>query len=281
MTVCGADPRRQLSLWDNHTWPAAGGQPHLASFDLILVNSSGGKDSQTMLRLVHRLAVEQGAADRTVVVHADLGRVEWPGVRQLAEDQAHHYGLPFEAVQRHQGDLLAHIEARGMFPSAKARYCTSDHKRAQVYRLMTRLVRDLRLPRPARVLNCLGLRAEESHARARRVPLRFDQSASTQTTRHVWEWLPILHWSLEEVWADIATSGVPHHPAYDLGARRLSCCFCVLAARSDLVLAAQHQPELAAEYAAVEVRIGHRLRADLSMAQIVEEAQQGGPDGIR
>ena len=54
---------------------------------------------------------------RLVVAHADLGRVEWPGTRELAEEQARHYGLEFVAVARPQGDLLEHIAHRGMFPS--------------------------------------------------------------------------------------------------------------------------------------------------------------------
>jgi 3'-phosphoadenosine 5'-phosphosulfate sulfotransferase (PAPS reductase)/FAD synthetase len=245
---------------------------NLADYDIVLVNTSGGKDSQTMLRTVARLAALQGVTDRVVVVHADLGRVEWKGTRQLAELQARHYGLRFEVVSRSQNDLLDHIEARGKFPSSAARYCTSDHKRGPIRTLMTRLVRELSLDRPVRILNCMGLRAQESSARAKKVEFRFDAPASTKTTRHVWEWLPILDWSADEVWADIRSSGVPYHPAYDLGMPRLSCCFCVLASKSALVLAAQHNPDLAAEYAAVEVRIGHRFKNDLSMAEIIAAA---------
>jgi 3'-phosphoadenosine 5'-phosphosulfate sulfotransferase (PAPS reductase)/FAD synthetase len=135
---------------------------------------------------------------------------------------------------------------------------------------MTGLVRELELDRPARVLNCMGLRAEESPARAKKQAFRCDESASGKgTVRRVWEWLPILDWTGDEVWADIHASGVPYHEAYDLGMPRLSCCFCVLASKGALVLAAQHNRELAAEYAAVELRIGHRFKNDLSMAEII------------
>jgi 3'-phosphoadenosine 5'-phosphosulfate sulfotransferase (PAPS reductase)/FAD synthetase len=102
--------------------------PNLKSYHWIVLNSSGGKDSQTMLDVV----VEQAELvklprSRLVVAHADLGRVEWPGTRELAEEQARHYGLEFIAVTRPQGDLLEHILQRGMFPSPTARYCTSNH----------------------------------------------------------------------------------------------------------------------------------------------------------
>lgn len=256
------------------------GPENLDSYDIILINTSGGKDSQTMMRVVVDAARRTGALDRVVAVHADLGRVEWKGTKELARTQAEHYELRFEVVARSQNDLLDHIESRGMFPSSDARYCTSDHKRGPIRKLMTALVRELSLDRPARILNCMGLRAQESPARAKKEVLRYDQPASGKgTVRQVWEWLPILDWTLNEVWSDIRHSGVAHHPAYDLGMPRLSCCFCVLATKSALVLAAQQNPELAAEYAAVEERIGHQFRGkpgtknSLSMVEIIDAAR--------
>lgn len=251
--------------------------PDLSSYDVILVNSSAGKDSQAMLTHVVGLAdaagVERG---RIVVVHADLGRVEWAGTRELAAEQAAHYGLRFEVVQREIGDLLDQIEARGMFPSSTARYCTSDQKTSQVAKLMTRLAADHRAAGnagPIQILNCLGIRAEESPARAKKQA--FHQDSVTNGRRHVDRWLPIFDWTEVEVWNTIRRSGVRYHEAYDLGMPRLSCVFCVLAGRKELVLAAKHNPELAAEYVAVEQRIRHSFKADLSMAQIVADAEAG------
>lgn len=248
--------------------------PDLRDYDIILVNSSGGKDSQTMLRKVARLAAVQAVSDRITVVHADLGRVEWGGVRDLAEEQADHYGFRFEVISRPQGDLLDHIEQRGKFPSSAARYCTSDHKRGQVDKVMTKLVKELDLDRPARILNCLGFRAEESPARAKREEFIFDKRASTKTTRHVHTWLPIHHWTEDQVWRDIRASGVRYHEAYDAGMPRLSCCFCVLASKSALIRAAQIAPDLAEQYAQLEERIDHRFKNDLSMREIINQAEE-------
>src|SRR5262245_51564663 len=112
--------------------------PDLTSYHWIVLNSSAGKDSQAMLDFVVEQCDQAGVSrQRLVVAHADLGRVEWPGTRELAEAQARHYGLAFYAVQRPQGDLLDHIRKRGMFPSPAARYCTSDHKRTQVMKIFT------------------------------------------------------------------------------------------------------------------------------------------------
>lgn len=248
-------------------------EPDLASFDIILVNTSAGKDSQTMMRKVALMAELHGVTDRLVAVHADLGRVEWPGTAALAEHHADRYGMRFIKVSRPQGDLLDHIEQRGMFPSSTTRYCTSDHKRGQVRKVMTMLVKELALDRPARILNCMGFRRQESPARAKKVAYRYDKPASgAGKVRRVWEWLPILEWTEDEVWADIHASGVDYHPAYDEGMPRLSCSFCVLASKSALIRAAQLAPELAQEYVKVERKIGHTFQHGTSIESIVEEA---------
>lgn len=247
--------------------------PDLASFDVIVVNSSAGKDSQAMLDLVVEKATAAGVLDRVSVFHADLGRVEWEGTDVLAEEQATHYGLRFDKIARPQGDLLVHVRERGMWPSSAARYCTSDHKRGQGRKMLTRLVKELDLDRPARVLNCMGFRREESPFRSKKEPFTYDRSASGKgTVRQVWEWLPILEWSELDVWERIAQAGTRHHWAYDLGMPRLSCCFCVLASRSALVLSATANPELAAEYVRIEEEIDHRFTMAHSMAEIVADA---------
>lgn len=253
------------------------GTPDLHAFDVILVNSSAGKDSQAMLTHLVALADAQGVSrDRLLVVHADLGRVEWAGTADLAAEQAAAYGLRFEVVRRDKGDLLDQIEARGMFPSSTARYCTSDQKVAQIAKLMTRLTADWRAEhgtdRPFRILNTLGIRAQESPARAKKMPLHRDSASNGR--REVTRWLPIFDWTTEQVWQVIRESGLRHHPAYDEGMPRLSCVFCVLAGKRELVLAARLNPALAADYAAVEERIGHTFRVDLSMADIVAAAAE-------
>src|SRR6516165_1294450 len=92
------------------------------SYHWIVLNSSVGKDSQAMIDVVAERCDQVGVPrGRLVVAHADLGRVEWPGTRELAEEQARHYGLASVAVSRPQGDLLDHIARRGMFPSPAAR----------------------------------------------------------------------------------------------------------------------------------------------------------------
>jgi 3'-phosphoadenosine 5'-phosphosulfate sulfotransferase (PAPS reductase)/FAD synthetase len=108
-------------------------EPNLQRFDVILLNSSAGKDSMATLDFIATVAARQGILDRVVVGHADLGRVEWPGARTLAEHQADRYDLRFEVVAPRGLDLLQRVERRGMWPSCKTRPgCSASARRGEL-----------------------------------------------------------------------------------------------------------------------------------------------------
>lgn len=280
--VCGAELRAADPAASAHGTVSDGPVPQLAAYDILLVNISAGKDSQASLDVVVAQARAAAVLDRVVAIHADLGDAEWDGVPDLAAEHAAHYGLRFELTSRtaadgHTETILERVAVRGMWPDAARRWCTSDHKRGPIRTVMTRLVAELRdsgrvSGRPVRVLNIMGLRAEESRARARRVAYAHNPSASNGR-RHVDDWYPIHQFSLTDVWDRIAMAGTRPHPAYAAGMTRLSCRFCVLASRADLVCSARLNPKLADQYAAVEAATGHTFRADLSMADIIAEAR--------
>jgi hypothetical protein len=139
---------------DERARPAARAiKVNLKAYDWIVVNSSAGKDSQAMLDVVVERARADGVLDRVVVVHCDLGRVEWPGTPELAERQARHYGVRFEKISRPQGDLLIQVEQRAAtiarkgkaaspFPSPTNRYCTAHQKTDQANKVINKLVRE-------------------------------------------------------------------------------------------------------------------------------------------
>ncbi|MFF9901325.1 phosphoadenosine phosphosulfate reductase family protein [Streptomyces longispororuber] len=267
--------------------------------DWIVISSSGGKDSQAMLSYVVRRAKALGMLDKVVVVHADLGRVEWKGTRELAELQARLAGVRrFEVVQATGADLLERVEIRygklkakaeeeavergedpatvkvaPAWPSSSARWCTPDVKRGPIRTLYTRLTAELaHLGRPVRILECIGQRAAESSQRAKLAGVEVNRGASNGK-RHIVTWRPIHAWSDRKVWREIARSRLPYHPAYDWGNRRLSCVFCVLGCNSDLVNGARRVPELAAAYARMEVAVGADFKKGLSMREIIRRAQ--------
>ena len=66
----------------------------LNNYDLIVINSSAGKDSLCSIWEVCRIAKEQNFSKRKIVVsHQDLGEAEWGGTKLLAEMQADLFGL--------------------------------------------------------------------------------------------------------------------------------------------------------------------------------------------
>lgn len=276
----------------------------LKDFQWVMINSSGGKDSQVMIDEVVQVAKRQGyPLDQLVVVHADLGKVEWPGTKKLAREQAEHYGLRFEVEKRNGTDLLQYALDRRKWPSNQQRWCTSDFKRSPVSRLYTRLVGESRKEEPkrfhrkfkrarpvvmgqpwylsgyskayytekVRILNCFGFRAQESPARKKKEEIYIEDGRQSPF-REVVTWLPIHKWSVDEVWARIKESGVRSHWAYERGMTRLSCRFCIFAPFSQLQLAAE-QPEnkkLFQAYLDVEKEIGHTFKAQHSLADVAE-----------
>lgn len=244
----------------------------LTKYRWILVNSSAGKDSQTALRRVVHECRRQGVPlSRVVVSHQDLGRMEWPGVKKLAWDQARHYGLRFEVSKYRNKEgieysLLDYVLRRGKWPDNNNRWCTSDFKRGPGRRIITRLSREA----PGRMLLVFGFRAEESPARRKKAPFVTALPKVTTKSRVVDQWLPIHDWTLKQVWDDIRDSGVPYHYAYDLGMPRLSCVFCIFAPFDALVLAGKHNPELLQEYVDVEARVGHTFKNGESIVSVQE-----------
>lgn len=117
---------------------------------------------------------------------------------------------------------------------------------------------DLALYRP-KILNCIGVRAEESRARAKKAPLTAESSIhGSSGQKRVDTWFPIFTWTRRQVWEVIAASGVPHHWAYDIGMPRLSCVFCVMANQAAIAIGAEYNPELFQRFIQVEDELRSR-----------------------
>ncbi len=251
---------------------------NLTDYDLIIINTSGGKDSQAMMDMVTKQAQADGILDRVHAVHCDLGRMEWPGTTDLVREQAQAYGIPLHIVTRELGDLLEHVEKRGMWPSSTARYCTSDHKRDQASKVIRSLAKNIKVDRPVRVLNCMGIRSQESNARSKKNPFQVDKRLSSKS-RLVDVCFPIFEWTEDQVWTTIKASGVRHHRAYDLGMPRLSCAFCIFAPKAALMIAGKDNPELLDEYCRIEAKIGHDFKHKSKISDIRDALATGEQAG--
>jgi DNA sulfur modification protein DndC len=235
---------QQLNIFDAPADPTADTIARLiARGAMFVVNHSGGKDSQAMYLSLRG----QVPASQLVIVHADLGEVEWAGA--VAHIKATTNGERLEICRNPSKTFLEMVERRGMFPSPQQRQCTSDLKRGPI----TRTIRGLVAERKARgergwnlVVNCMGMRAEESASRAKLDTLKLSQ-ANSVAGREWYDWLPVHDWPVGDVLQTIADAGQQPHAIYALGMSRFSCVFCVMASEADLKTAARlatERPEL-------------------------------------
>lgn len=200
----------------------------------IYASISGGKDGDAMVEslIANKYSIEG-------LIHADLGRIEWPESMEQCKRTSSQFDIPLHIVRRNDGaDMLQHWQNRmhklacpacdintrkeilvynkPFWSSASNRYCTSDLKRGPINAFYTGTGHDL-------IINCEGIRAGESKDRAKKVPLSIRESKSssfydgmtpeealikfTPGRKLVLTWYPIFYYTTEDVWN---TKGVSH-----------------------------------------------------------------------
>lgn len=217
---------------------------------LFVVNHSGGKDSQAMFLKVRAMV----PPEQLLVIHAHLAEVEWEGselhIRATIGDTALVIAYPNKT-------FFDMVEHRGMFPSPSTRQCTSDLKRGPIEREIRRYLKT-HPEHLGLVVNCMGMRAQESPGRKKLVPLKFNEGNS-KAGREWYDWLPIHDWNTDQVFTFISLAGQEPFWTYGAGMKRKSCCFCIMACQSDLTTAARLRPELYKRYVETERQLGFTL----------------------
>lgn len=216
---------------------------------LFVANNSGGKDSQAMMTKLRKLV----PAAQILVVHADLSEVEWPGTAEHARQMSQ--GLKFEIVKARK-TFWDMVNGRQNWPSPQYRQCTSDLKRGVIEKAIRAYIKAT--GHTGLIVNCMGIRAEESSQRAKREILKLN-AKNSKAGREWYDWLPIFNWSTNDIVLAITAAGQRVHPAYYMGMSRLSCAFCIMSSRKDLQIAARQLPGLYQQYLAKEQEIGKTL----------------------
>lgn len=228
---------------------------------LLLISVSGGKDSDALAYQI----LSDPLPCKTELLHCDLGRMDWHNTTEYVENFAERVSLPLKIVRYEHGDLIDAIRERMRkrpdvppFPSAKARYCTSQFKRSLTDKFVRR-----RMPCNGHVVIAMGLRGLESRSRQHK-PVWSERTTACAPTkgRYVWNWLPIHHFTLDDVWQTIRENGNIFHPAYSLENpnTRLSCALCVLANQNDLMNGAVHNPDTYLELCRIELESGYSFQ---------------------
>jgi len=111
-----------------------------------------------MLGFVRRRFAEAA----TYAVMADTGFEHQKPISaaEFARQRCAEFGLELSLVRNPRRTYLEMVEQRGMFPSAQYRQCTSDLKRGPIEKYIRSLPHKV-------IVNCIGIRAEESSARSR------------------------------------------------------------------------------------------------------------------
>lgn len=233
----------------------------------LVVNFSGGKDSSAMLAYV----MENYNRYKVSAVFADTGW-EHDDAIQWSESIVSRFNLPLHVVRNPNKDFFSMVRNRGKFPSPEQRQCTSDLKRGPIQTWIRRNCAD------KTIVNCMGLRAEESPARAKRLALSRDKTM-TNGKRTVWNWLPIHHWTEVEVRAYLAQRNIPLHPVYQY-LNRFSCQVCIYMTQRDLRAVKQNNPVAFRRISDLESEIGFTMQHGRTIDEHVQ-ALEGKPVQLR
>ena len=222
----------------------------LAQDAVVAIGVSGGKDSSAVALRMAAYLDEIGHRGPRVLIHSDLGSVEWSDSLPTCERLATRLGMELMVVRRKGGGLMERWEQRWRdnvgryarldcvrlilpWSTPRARFCTSEGKAQPIASALRK-----RWP-SGPIISVLGIRAAESAPRAR-MPVAGPDVRLTRAKGAGVVWRAIHHWTTPDVFRYLAEVGETLHEAYTTyGSSRLSCTFCIMGSDSDLAAAAR------------------------------------------
>lgn len=211
---------------------------------------SGGKDSDAMAIATVKHLNAIGHKGPRVLIHADLGVVEWKDSQPSCQRLAENLGLELITVKRKAGDMMDRWEGRWSnnvaryeslacvkmilpWSTPSMRFCTSELKGAVLSSGLRK-----RFPK-AEIVSVVGVRRQESSNRAK-MPVSCVDKRLVRASAPALTWNSIIDWPVEQVFSEIASAGLVPHEAYTkYNSTRVSCVFCIMSSASDLVASAK------------------------------------------
>ncbi len=234
------------------------------TFDLV-ISFSGGKDSCAMLAYI----CEKYPAIKKHVVFADTGW-EHENAAAWCQSIAGRFGQTVHIVKNPNKTFFDMVESRGMFPAPKYRQCTSDLKRGPIQTWIRNNV-------GRKVVQAIGIRAQESTGRAKQKPLKKNKRM-TNSRRTVWDWLPIFDWTEDQVKQYLADKNIPLHPVYDY-LPRFSCQVCIFNTPKELAAIRANNPAAFNKIAAMEKKLGFTMNAKGTVQSLANEYTTKNKEG--
>lgn len=253
----------------------------LAADAVVAVGVSGGKDSvAAALRLAEYLD-SIGHAGPRLLIHADLGTVEWKDSLPTCQRLAEQIGWELAVVQRKAGDLMhrwkqrweknvvryANLECVKLilpWSTPSMRFCTSELKTSVICSYLSKRFKG------RDILSVTGVRHQESSARAK-MPISKPQTLLTKNGAIGLNWNAIITWSTEEVFGYIDERQGPLHEAYSVyGSSRVSCAFCIMGSKDDLAASAScpDNHEIYCEMVEIEATSTYALQGSSWLADV-------------
>lgn len=211
--------------------------------EVIFVNHSGGKDSQAMLAKLVRM----GLKDKLVIVHADLGEMEWEPMEEWIKEIS--FGIPVHVVKSELG-FFELCRKYKRLPSGQARFCTSELKTRPCEQFIKDYCKEHGI---TKALSALGIRGEESPSRAKK-------GEYIHKTKLITVWNPILKYLIDEVKKEVSDAGQQLHWVYSKGYSRLSCIMCVFGRIDEHQQMANDRPDVFEKMVAIEKELGKTIR---------------------
>ena len=214
----------------------------MSAEEVVIASVSGGKDSTAMC--LH--FIEQGIQFRPVFIDTGwesastyeylrgylpgvIGPIEWIRSEVELSEELEPLALAFEERLGHYSAMVRWCLHKAMFPSRLRRWCT-DHTKTKPMRAYLQGLDD-------EPINAVGVRAGESAARAKLTEREWSDFYDCEI------WRPIHSWTEQEV-IDIHTRhGIRPSPNYLVGATRVGCWPCIYAAKKEIHLIAETDPE--------------------------------------
>lgn len=223
----------------------------LAHNSPVALGVSGGKDSTAMAFATMAYLNELGHKGPRLLIHSDLGRVEWKDSLPTCQRLADCLGLELVVVKRQAGDMMdrwlqrwhnnweryALLECVKLvlpWSTPSMRFCTSEMKTDIICR---ELIKRFALQT---ILSVVGIRRQESTNRAQAPVCSLQNKLINKKAGTTgYNWNPILGWTLDDVLACHEANGFPLHSAYRIfNSTRVSCAFCILGSKHDLLASA-------------------------------------------
>lgn len=215
-------------------------KPELPENTIYHVGVSGGKDSgAVLLWMVHKSGIP------TSQIRASFCDTQWEHEWtyeqvEILSSKVH----PIETIRGPEG-FRELVVRKGIFPSAKRRFCTEFLKIRPTQDHLSKLKAEY-----SSVVAVSGVRANESDDRSKLE--EWDYSGTLLCN----SWRPLLTWTVEDVIAIHEEFGIPMNKLYAAGCERVGCLPCIMSRKKEIRIITQTWPERLEPIAELELETG-------------------------